>query len=248
MALCAARRVPLLPAPGERVAIFLLGAIGYMIESSFFFAGLARGSAAAVTLIFYTYPALVTIAAAVRLRRPPSRVVVAALCLSFAGSATIVAAGGDVELTRLGVFFAVCSSLSFALYLVAGDGLVRLSDPMTTGAWVAIGASVSFLGRALVTGFDSVGGQWPVLIGNGVANAVAFGAMFAALRRLGPSRTAVVLTLEAVFAVTLAAVVLDEPLSPVQTVGAVAVLAAAVIVARAKATEAVVASADAVHP
>ena len=108
---------------------------------------------------------------------------------------------------------------------------------------------MSFLGRAVVTdGFDPTAGQWPVLLGNSVANAVAFGAMFAALRRLGPARTSVVLTLEAVFAVALAAVLLDEPLAPSQLVGAAAVLTAAVVIARAKATDSVVASADAVHP
>lgn len=249
LGLCAARRAPLLPAPGERAAIFLLGAIGYMVESSFFFAGLARGSAAAVTLIFYTYPALVTIAAAIRLRQPPSAVVMSALALSFTGSVLIVVAGGEVELSRLGLLFAICSSVTFALYLIAGDGLVSRSDPMTTGAWVALGAATSFLGRALLTGgLDPTAGEWPVLIGNAVANAVAFGAMFAALRRLGPARTSVVLTLEAVFAVTLAALVLDEPLAPAQVAGAAAVLTAAVVIARAKTTEAVVASADAVHP
>ena len=249
LALCAVRRAPLLPAPGERVSIFLLGAIGYMVESSFFFAALACGSAAAVTLIFYTYPALVTIAAAIRRRARPSNFVLGALLLSFTGSALIVAAGGDVQLSRLGLVFALLSSVTFAAYLIAGDYTAHHTNPMTTGAWVALGASASFLTRAVLTGgLDATAGHWPVLLGNGLANAVAFGAMFAALRRLGPSRTSVVLTLEAVFAVTLAALVLDEPLTALQILGAAAVLGAAIVIARAKPTEAVVASADAVHP
>jgi drug/metabolite transporter (DMT)-like permease len=61
-ALQAVRRGPLLPAPGERLAVIGLGAVGYAVEASFFYLGLERGTAAAVTLIFYAYPAIVTVA------------------------------------------------------------------------------------------------------------------------------------------------------------------------------------------
>jgi drug/metabolite transporter (DMT)-like permease len=44
------------PARGERVAAALLGTLGYAFEASLFFAGLERGSAAAVTVLFYAYP------------------------------------------------------------------------------------------------------------------------------------------------------------------------------------------------
>jgi drug/metabolite transporter (DMT)-like permease len=54
--------------------------------------------------------------------------------------------------------------------------------------------------------------------------------MFAALRRLGSQRTSVLLTLEAVFAIVLSAIFLDEGLGAVQALGGVAVLAAALII------------------
>ena len=44
------RRV--VPEPGERLRVFLFGALGYSVESALFYAGLARGTAAAVTLLF----------------------------------------------------------------------------------------------------------------------------------------------------------------------------------------------------
>ena len=73
VALLAGRRRPLLPAPGERVRVILFGAVGYAVESAFFYAGLARGTAAAVTLLFYSYPAVVTVADLVITRRRPAR-------------------------------------------------------------------------------------------------------------------------------------------------------------------------------
>jgi hypothetical protein len=50
----------------------------------------------------------------------------------------------------------------------------------------------------------------------GVATAVAFTLTFAALSRIGCSKTAVVMTLEAVSTVVLAALVLGEPVSVAQ--------------------------------
>jgi drug/metabolite transporter (DMT)-like permease len=226
------------PVRGEWLGIFLLGAIGYMTESSFFFAAISRGSTAAVTLLFYVYPALVTVVEAIRGRRFPSRTVLVALAFSITGSALVAGAGGHVDIERLGIVFALCSATAFASYVTVGARLSERSDPMATGAWVALGASASFTVRALVgAGYAATAGHWPILVGNGLANALAFGMMFAALGLIGPARASVVLTTEAVFTVILSFVILHEPLSGIQLLGAVGVLAAAVTVARSGSRE-----------
>ena len=56
--------------------------------------------------------------------------------------------------------------------------------------------------------------------------------MFAALARLGARLTAVVMTLEAVFTVALATLLLGEPLNARQAIGGAGVLAATIVVAR----------------
>lgn len=232
VAICRATGRSVLPAKGERLGIFLLGAIGYMTESSFFFAAISRGSAAAVTLLFYVYPAIVTVIESVRGRRRPSNAILGALALSVTGSALVAGAGGHVEIEKLGIIFALCSSMAFATYVTVGSRLNEKSDAIVTGAWVALGASASFTIRALVgAGYASAAGHWPMLIGNGFANAVAFGMMFACLGALGPSRASVVLTMEAVFTVILSRLFLDETLTAIQLLGAVAVLGAAITVA-----------------
>jgi drug/metabolite transporter (DMT)-like permease len=70
-----------------------------------------------------------------------------------------------------------------------------------------------------------------MLIGNGFANAAAFGMMFVCLALLGPARATVILTLEAVFTVILSTTVLHQPITAWQLFGAVGVLTAAVVVA-----------------
>ena len=233
----AAWRRPLLPAPGERVRALLLGVVGYAVQSSFFYMGLERGTAGAVSLLFYAYPAMVLITEAALGRDHPGRRGFAALALSAAGTALVVVAGGDVTISPAGAAFSLLAAGAFGAYLLSGDALVQRSDTMTTAAWVAGGAAASLLVKSALEGsLTSPGGHWDAMIGYGVSTAAAFTLMFAALRRLGPSRTGVVLTLEALFAIVLAGLFLDETLRALQLLGGAAILAATVLIAVSRPT------------
>ena len=234
--LLALRRRPLRPAAGERLRPLLLGAVGYALESSLFYSALQRGTAAAVALLFYVYPAVVTVAELVfgTVRATPR--LAGALALSVAGTALIVVAGGDVSISAAGVAFALASALSFAGYLLVSGRAVTRTDPMVNGAWVAAGASLSLTVQGLATGgLRAPGDDAGLMLLNGLATAAAFTLMFAALGRLGPSRTAVVMTLEALSGVVLGALVLGEVIGPVQLAGGAAILAATILISRTKA-------------
>ena len=236
VALLRLRGEPILPARGERLRVLGLGAIGYGLESTLFFMALERGTAAAVALMFYAYPAIVTV---LELATRPARLTgrtLGALLLSVSGTAVVVGAGSHVAITAGGVACALGSAASFAVYLIASDRLVTRSNALTTGTWVAGGCALSFLVRGAVTeGFSSPSGHWVALAGNGLATASAFVFMFAALRRLGASRTSVVMTFEAVGAVVLAALFLGEHLSAAQLAGGAAVVVATALIGLAKA-------------
>jgi drug/metabolite transporter (DMT)-like permease len=224
------RRRPLLPPPGERIRVLLLGVIGYAVESGFFFMALERGSASAVALIFYAYPSLVAVIA-MFMGRPIGRRTVGAIALSAAGTALVVAAGGDVHISSTGVALALASAGSFAVYLIVSHHVTPRTEPQIAAAWVAIGAAVSFLLRVLFEGgLQPLGDHLPLMLVNGAATASAFALMFAGLRRLGPAPTAIVLTLEALFAIVLAGIFLGEALGPLQIVGGLAILAATVLI------------------
>ena len=70
---------PLVPERGERLGLALAATLGYGTESALYFAGLNHGSAAAVTLLFYTYPVWVMLTAMTLDRRVPARMLVTAL-------------------------------------------------------------------------------------------------------------------------------------------------------------------------
>ena len=231
VALLVVRRRRVVPEPGERVRVFLFGAVGYAVESACFYSGLARGTAAAVTLLFYSYPAAVTVADLVITRRRPAPQLVLALVLAAGGAGIIAASSGNVDITGLGIVFSLAAAASFAVYLIAGDRLLHRTDSMRIAAGTAVGASASLLTFAALAGEVHVPAErwWQFLIYGG-ATASAFAFMFAALRRLGSQRTSVLLTLEAVFAIVLAAIFLDEGLGAAQALGGAAVLAGAIII------------------
>jgi drug/metabolite transporter (DMT)-like permease len=223
---------PVRPAAGERAGVAVLGVVGYAGEAGLFYAALQRGSAGAVALLFYAYPALVALLEAASGRRPFTRRSAGALLVSTLGTALVVAAGAAVTITSAGVVLALGSAAAFSVYLVASDVVVRRTPSSTAAAWVAAGAGLVLLVAGVATGSLSVPqGAWPLLALNGGATALAFGLLYAALPRLGAGPTAVVMTLEAFVSVGLAALLLDERILPLQAVGGVGIIAATVLVA-----------------
>lgn len=233
LGMLAVLRRPLLPPRGERWRALALGLCLYAVESSFFYAALQRGTAAAVTLIFYAYPAVVALSevalGTVRLRAP----LLAALLLAIGGGATVAAGGGRVVITGTGVLLVCGSIVFFSLYVLAGARALRRTDSLTAAAWTAIGASSGVLLAGLGTGAHRrpTLGALGAVTANGFATAAAFTLFFVVLGRIGPTRTAIVMALEAVTGVVLAAVFLGESVRPVVALGGVAVLAGAVLAA-----------------
>jgi inner membrane transporter RhtA len=140
-----------------------------------------------------------------------------------------------VSITLAGVLFALAAAAAFAGYLLAGREVTRAADPMAVACLVSISASTVSLGRGAVIG-ELVDPSSHVLelIGYGLATASAFTLMFAAMHRIGASRVAVVMTLEAASAVVMAAIFLGESVNATQAIGGVAVLGAAAVIARSQ--------------
>jgi drug/metabolite transporter (DMT)-like permease len=232
LAYLALRRTPLLPLRGERRWALVLGAVGYAGEAALFYAALQRGSAGAVSLLFYAYPAIVTVLEVLLRLRPARLATFGVVALSTAGAFLIVAAGDSVSITAGGVAFALAAATSFSCYLLLSQRLVPRSAPAVIGAHVATGAGVALAAVAVATGVGHVGGTTALLLLlNGAATAVAFALLYAALANLAAGAAAVVMTLEAFVSVGLAALLLDERIRPGQLLGGVAVVAAAVLVA-----------------
>lgn len=230
-ALLSLLRRSLRPAGGEWWRLAVLGSAGYGTESTFFFLALGRGTAAAVTLLFFTYPVWVTTMSALLGRGLPGWIVGGALAAAVAGAALVVASGGGLDIAPAGIAFALGSSLTFALYLLGAEAWASRTSPLVSAMWVSGAASVALALFSLLGGaerFPQGGGEWIRVASMGLLTAGAFGLLFLGLRRVGAVRTAIIAALEPVVAALMAATILHEPLRPGVVAGGMLILAAAV--------------------
>ncbi|GGS95439.1 hypothetical protein GCM10010156_62120 [Planobispora rosea] len=210
-----------------------LGAVGYAAQASLYFSALELVDASLLSLIFYTYPLLVTVAAVLlgRDRLTPGRA--AALVAASCGTLLVLLGSGGLDFNPLGALLAVGTSITYTVYILVSDTVVHRLPPVVLSALVMTGATFTLAVRALLTGgvdlgFGARGWFWLACIAV-VSTVVAMLAFFAGLRRTGPSTAAILSTFEPVVTTALAALTLAEFLTPVQLAGGLLVLSSAAV-------------------
>ncbi len=224
-------RMPLGAARGEGLRLVLLGGVGYAAESALFFFALRYGTAAAITLLFFTYPVWVAILSAVMGMGVPGRLVIVALGMTVAGAALVVATAGGLDITTAGVVLALASSVTFSLYLVGAERSVKETSSPAAAMWVSLSAAAGLALFAAVTGQarpPAGSAEWILVGGMGAFTAGAFFCLFAGLRRIGAVRTSIVASLEPVATALLALIFLGEALGAGVVGGGLLILAGAI--------------------
>jgi drug/metabolite transporter (DMT)-like permease len=231
-------RRPLVPETGERVPLVLAATLGYGSESAFFFTGVTHGSAAAITLLFYTYPVWVMLATIVVDRRAPARELFVALGLAIAGSAIVVIGGGELEVETVGIVLALATSFAYTGYLMATDRFVKRTDPLTAATWLGAGAALANLVYGVAFGAIDLPrpGAGASLVLMALFSAGAFVAMIGGLQRVGAVRNAIIGVMEPLTVAVLAFVFLDEPITWSTATGGVLILVGAVIATTVRTT------------
>jgi drug/metabolite transporter (DMT)-like permease len=227
----------LLPEPGERLGLAVAATLGYGTESALYWAALNHGSAATVTLLFYTYPVWVMLVAIGLDRRVPAGVLVLALALAIAGSAIVVIGGAGVDITRLGIVLALSCSVVYTAYLTGAARVIRRTSPLTTATWLAAGVALANLTyAAILNGWSMPSGTHAALrvLGMGASTAGAFVCLIASLQRIGAVRNAILGVIEPLMVALLAAVFLNEPLTVSVALGGALILVGGVIATLAR--------------
>ena len=219
------------PAPTRHQAAWLfgLGGIGYAFEATLFFAALENAPASVVGLVFYSYPILTSLLGLATKLEPYRHRLVIALFLGTAGVGLVFSApvgGLKGPLLALGAAFAVSA------YLIAIQVKTRGVDPSASAFWTSAGAACSTVVVALFTGQPFPLEATPFAAALGLASALAFIGLLAAIARIGSSRSAVAAMLEPVTTVVLGAIFLNEVITPRVVAGAALVLSALPVVAR----------------
>lgn len=197
---------------------------------------------AVVLICFYTYPALVTLGAVAFYGERLTPVRAGALALSGVGLTLVVlspilAAGSSVTLNPVGLGLAALAAFCQAsFFLIAGKGFAPL-PASRTATYAIFGAGALALVLALIGGdigglsvpLHNAGSWFWILAGGIVGAAIPTTALLVGIGIVGPSRAAILMTIEPLVAIVIAAIFLGERPQLIQVVGGAAVLAAAIV-------------------
>lgn len=227
--LAAVARQPPWQVPRRSLLILaLMGLTGYSLQSFTFIYSLRQLPASLVSLVLYTYPALVALGAWLIFRRPLTLVHVAGLVATFAGVALVI--GGVQFAAGPALFWAALSPLVYTGYILAGERALRDAPPLPAALVVTGCAAATFTAVALASGQlrpPPTPAAGLTLLGiAALPTLLAITLFLAALPRIGAARTALLSTWEPVVTVGLAVALLGDRLAPLQVLGGALVLAA----------------------
>ena len=232
-----------LPRGSTLGVLVALGAAGYGGQAICYFTALRLAPAGLAALLLYLHPALVAVLAAVFLHERLTAAKLVALASrsrarrsrSRRRSAATRGAAPDI---LAGLGFAVASAAFYAAYIVVATWIGRRADALPMSAVVIASAAAVFVVATIVRGpqWPGTAAGWLAVAGIALLSTVlAITLYFAGLERIGPVRASTLSTVEPLCTVVLAAWVLDESIAPVQLAGGALILAAAVLIARARA-------------
>jgi drug/metabolite transporter (DMT)-like permease len=225
------------------------GAVANAILNLAIFVAFGRITIALALLLFYLYPALVALASMIWFGDRPDALRWTALGTSFLGVVLVVAGGAALgSLDLLGMALAFASALIQAFYVLAArHGFAAVPGPQA-GALSMAGATVVVVlfglvvgqGGALLQPVASFDAFLPVFLAGTLGAGFPTVAFIVGIRLTGAPRGAILATLEPVVGLALAALLPDQQPAPLQLLGGVLIIAAAVLlqVRRGAATEA----------
>jgi len=229
--------------PGEQASLAVIIATGVILNVAMFYAfGLT--TVALALLGFYTYPALVAVVAVARRHEALDAARIGALALALGGMVLVVAGGLDpvsgVRVDPLGIGLALVAALAQVTFVtVSRSGYDSIPTEQAIG-WILAATAVICVALALVTG-GATALSAPLRSTDALSLAVVAGVLGAGIpsvlfltgiRSIGGTRTGILMLIEPVVGVALAALLLAEAIRPIQVLGGVAILGAALLVQR----------------
>ncbi|WP_345454095.1 DMT family transporter [Deinococcus aluminii] len=207
----------------------------YALATTCYFGALERITAGATGLLLYLAPAFVILFAWFLGRRPDAAKL-GAVGLAALGLGLVVGIPGAGDRDPLGLALGAGAGALYAAYLLASERWLTAVPPLASTGHMALVAGLYFTALAAGKGtlhVPTTAAQWGVIAGMAVvATLVAVPALYGAVARLGAARASLLGTLEPLFTVLLAFLILAEPLRTAVLLGGAFILAGAVLAQR----------------
>jgi len=198
------------------------------------FIGLQYVPASLYVVLFYTYPAMVTILSRLLGEKISRAGWIALACTLIGVSLTMPDFSGIAPEMAIGIGFAFLNALFVAIYfIIVGSLTKRGADPTLGSAWVITGTLIvlmlvsPFLGGVRLPPSPFV---WLLLVGLGViSTALPILFMQLGIQQIGAPTASIISTFEPLLAMILAMLFLGETIRGQQWVGAIFIIAAILI-------------------
>jgi drug/metabolite transporter (DMT)-like permease len=219
----------------------ILGILGYAVFSSCYFQALKGLSASLTVLLLYTYPLIVAIGAWLCFSEKIAKDRWLALPLVMVGLVMLI--WGDFQvLNPNAILFGLASAFFYSIYILVSSRFLKNTDALAAVTYIQLSAGAVLTAihwREFQRFEDVVAGNWLLLCGMSLISSVfAMSLFLAGLKKLKNWETSVLSTAEPVTGILLAVLLLGESFSPLQIVGASAVLGAFIVIALPKRREA----------
>jgi drug/metabolite transporter (DMT)-like permease len=211
-----------------------LGAGVYAAQAGGYFAALERIDASLLSLLLYTFPAIVAVASIALGRERVSARRLVAVALVSCGLVLVLASAGTGALDPVGTALGLATAVVYSGYILIGEGIAARIPARVLAALVCSGAAVTLtVGSALLGELQpgrvsAAGWLWIAAIAV-VSTVAALTLLFTGLRRVGPTTASILSSGEPLVTVALAFLVFGEVLAPLQIVGAGLVLCSVVV-------------------
>lgn len=210
---------------GLGMAVFLMGA-GYLGATQYIPVSLA-------VLIFYTGPFFVIIISRFTENEPITILRLTAICVAFCGLILIMGVRTTGPLPIRGILLAFAAAIGMAAFVTVSSLTVRKASPQAVNLYSLFGGTLLFGLFLLIMGGPSGTITLSValkLIGSGLSIAIGYITFFLGLKIIGPVRASLLLNVEPVYTIALAALLLGERLSYNQLIGAALVIAGIILI------------------
>ena len=245
-----ARRAGLRRLDRRVVAVSLGLGVLYVGNSGTYYAGLESVDASLAALIVYIYPALVAVLSLRIGRRLEGRRAWISLALALAGVALTV---GGIDTAKapplVPLLLVVASPVIYAIWIVLAARLsgerrsaARRSDHEAPGAAASAATALMMTATAAVYWVTAVvagkavapvavpAQAWPGMAGIGIVSTfLAIQGFYAGAQRIGAAQAALLSTIEPIWTISLAAILLGESLGPVQLAGGALIIVGVVV-------------------
>ena len=212
--------------------IAFLGLVGYYLASLFDFLGLQYIQANLERLIVFLYPTLVLLMAAVLFKRKITFPQIVAVIMSYLGIA-VACMSQDFDMsaskTWLGIFFVAMSALTYAMYLVFSDDIIKKIGSVAFTCFSMVVSSIAvLLHYGIQHGLQISGFDWQVyvygLLMAVIATIIPTLFLTKGISLIGSSNAAVVSSVGPVSTIAMSYLILHEPFSVLQGIGTILVI------------------------